>query len=243
MVLSPTRMERIYKMRKRQVVGKCQVCGRPIPEYYGLKKNVNDFRLSTLNQFQVCFLMDQVHIDFYNRTNNPGVFNDVHKGFDTLQTTIKKEKKAGNIIEGVFSVAGFILLGLAISMIAGFILLGLALYFLIAMPLAIKSTYKGQFGPLFKSGGSLVSTPMPGSYTPQQMGSAPNYGQQQPNYSQQQSNYSQQQSNYSQQQPNYSQQQPMASVPTSTTTQNKQCQYCSADLPAGATVCPICGMQ
>ncbi|MHA1438218.1 MAG: hypothetical protein ACTSPD_11625 [Promethearchaeota archaeon] len=77
--------ETFYKINMIPVVGKCRICGRAIPLYYGLKIK-HRYLLSLMADLNICFQVDEAHITFLQRESDILAFNE----FKFLYLNIKR---------------------------------------------------------------------------------------------------------------------------------------------------------
>ena len=87
----------LYNENRIPILGKCKICGRPIPAFYG-KKNI---RAPNLSRESICFQADGQHLVYLQKQNNPLLLNEAIKIYKSLKKSLKKK---------VFQ-DGFILLG------------------------------------------------------------------------------------------------------------------------------------
>ena len=68
--------EQFYQENNIPMEGTCKICGRPIPKYYGLNKNIKS---ETLNRAGVCFQADGQHIVYLQQKEDPIIFREAQR--------------------------------------------------------------------------------------------------------------------------------------------------------------------
>ncbi|TFG01078.1 MAG: zinc-ribbon domain-containing protein [Promethearchaeota archaeon] len=73
--------ENVYKANNIPVIGQCKICGRAIPQYYGLKVGLNSDKLL---EVPICFQADGQHVVTLQNQEDKKFFNEYQKIFDEL---------------------------------------------------------------------------------------------------------------------------------------------------------------
>jgi hypothetical protein len=194
-------------------LGKCRVCGMPVPNKY-TKKKTNS---SELSRAMACIYFDDVHLNFYRDTGNQTLRNQVieYKNFK-----MKEYNSGRNVVVVIASILIMLGFWLDFDPIVNMVLL-LFGFLMWCSLVFVKPMYKGEVGPrFFKKISDIINQPPQNRV---QIPAASNYAPQNYGAPNQNTNYAPQQT------ANYA-------APRQT-----ECTYCGGGLSASG-VCSICGM-
>jgi hypothetical protein len=81
---TPEQMEQKYSKNRIPIVGKCRLCGRPIPEYYTFIGTSAKFAVDSLKRHELCLFADPMHLSNYVQTRDPAVIKETSYMFKKI---------------------------------------------------------------------------------------------------------------------------------------------------------------